>query len=152
VQATHDVAVNRSIEEVFDFLADGTNNRYWQPMVVSTELVEPGRPIGIGTAFRQKVRHPLGFKVSADYRLTAYERPTTLATVVTSGGPVRPTMSYDLAEAGGVTTVRCTLESGRHGLGRLAAPFLAVIHPLFAWEAAWVDDAKEILELPEEAR
>jgi hypothetical protein len=150
VQATHDVTIDRPIENVFDFLADGTNNRYWQPMVVSTE--SDGTPIGVGTVFRQKVRHPLGFKVSADYRLTAYERPTTLAVVVISGGPIRPTMSYELAAHDRITTVRCTLESGRHGLGRLAAPFLAVIHPLFAWEAAWVDDAKEILELPEEAR
>jgi hypothetical protein len=54
----------------------------------------PGRgPLGAGTTFRQTVRHPLGFTVSADYRITVYDRPRQLAMVVTSGGPVRPTLT-----------------------------------------------------------
>ena len=59
MQATHDVAINRPIEDVFDFLADGTNNRYWQPMVVSTELrPNPDDPSGSGrpSARRSAIR------------------------------------------------------------------------------------------------
>ncbi|HVX20476.1 MAG TPA: SRPBCC family protein [Acidimicrobiales bacterium] len=152
MQAQHDVAVARPVDTVFDFLADGTNNPYWQPMVVRTTPDRPGEPVGVGTVFRQRVRHPLGFTVSADYRLTVYERPTALALVVVSGGPVRPTMAYELAETGAaggaaVTTVRCTLRSAPQGWAKLAAPLLNVVHPLFAWEAAWVDNARDILEL-----
>ncbi len=149
MQAEHDVVIARPIDAVFGFLADGTNNPYWQPMVVRTEPDRPGQPLGVGTVFRQRVRHPLGFTVSADYRLTTYQPPTALAVVVVSGGPVRPTMAYDLTSDGGrVTTVHCTLRSDPKGLAKLAAPLLNLVHPLFAWEAAWVDNARDILELP----
>jgi|GEM_PF-6925762 len=143
----HDVVVARPTDAVFDFLADGANNQYWQPMVVRTEPDQPGRPVGVGTVFRQRVRHPLGFTVSADYRLTVYQRPTALALVVVSGGPIRPTVAYDLtADDPGTTTVRCTLRSDPKGWAKVAAPLLNALHPLFAWEAAWVDSARDILE------
>ena len=34
--ATHTVHIDRPIEDVFDFLANGANNPRWQPLVVST--------------------------------------------------------------------------------------------------------------------
>ncbi len=91
--------------------------------------------------------HPLGYKVSSDYRITEYERPHRLALKVTSGGPFRPTLSYTLISVGAEETdVRCTLEYRPGGIGRLALPGLALLHPLFAWEASWVGRARVLLE------
>ncbi len=106
-RARHDVHIHRPIAEVFDFLADGSNNPRWQRPVVRTSRV--GVELGTGTVFHQSVRQPLGFTVSADYRISAFERPVRLEIVVTSGGPV-------------------------------------LLHPLFAWEAAWVEQARAELE------
>jgi uncharacterized protein YndB with AHSA1/START domain len=144
-QARHDVRINRPIQEVFDFLADGTNNPRWQPPVIRT--TPTGETLDLGSAFQQKVRHPLGFTVSADYRITAYGPPHLLATVITSGGPLRPNLTYTLtATAAGATEVECLIEYHPSGLGRLASPALALLYPLFAWEASWIERARNLLE------
>jgi uncharacterized protein YndB with AHSA1/START domain len=148
-QAHHEVLINRPIDEVFDFLAGGVNNPRWQPLVVST--TPPSGDIEVGSTFRQRVRHPLGFRVSADYRVTAYERPRRLAVEVISGGPIRPTVAYDLVPGGdgvGATSLRCTIEHHPTGLARFASPTLALLHPLFAWEASAVERARRLLEAP----
>jgi uncharacterized protein YndB with AHSA1/START domain len=148
--AHHDVLINRPIDEVFDFLADGTNNPRWQSFVSST--TPPPGGIEAGATIRQRVRHPLGFTVSADYRVTAYDPPCRLALEVTSGGPLRPTVTYDLAPAeGGGTRLRCTIAHRTTRLTRFAIPALALLHPLFAWEAAAVERARRLLESQDQA-
>lgn len=144
ISAQHEVRIRRPRDEVFDFLADGTNNRRWQPMVRHTAQVEP--TMGAGTSFRQSIRHPLGFTVSADYRIAEYQRPDTLALVVTSGGPIRPLLRYTLTPDGDGTVVHVSLEHPARGAGWLAAPLLWLFHPLWAWETRWVDRAGALLE------
>jgi hypothetical protein len=103
-------------------------------VTVTTQL---GDTLGVGTAFKQSMRHPLGFSVPASSRITAFERPRLLAAVVTSGGPIRPTEAYELTEnATAGTTVRCAIGVRAAGAVRIAAPVLALLHPLFAWEAS----------------
>ncbi|WCB93472.1 hypothetical protein DSM104299_02185 [Baekduia alba] len=144
--ATYETRIDRPAEEVFDFLADGTNNPRWQPGVVATAAPAPAGPPAVGSAFHQTARHPLGFKVPADYRLTTVERPHALALVATAGGPIRPTLRYELSEdAPGVTTVRSTVAYRPTGLHRWAAPLLVALRPLLAWEARWIDRARDAL-------
>jgi len=144
-RARHSVDIARPIEDVFDFLANGANNPRWQKRVTSTTQL--GDTLGVGTAFKQSMRHPLGFSVPASYRITAFERPRRLATTGTSDGPIRPTETYELAEnATGGTTVSCTIDVRPAGAARIAAPLLAFLHPLFAWEASWLDNARDILQ------
>jgi uncharacterized protein YndB with AHSA1/START domain len=144
-RARHSVDIARPIEDVFDFLANGTNNPRWQKRVTLTTQL--GDTLGVGTAFKQSMRHPLGFSVPANYRITAFERPRLLVTKVTSGGPIRPTETYELTEnATGGTTVRCTIGVRAAGAARIATPALALLHPLLAWEASWLDNARGILQ------
>ena len=144
-RAQHSVDIARPIEDVFDFLANGTNNPRWQNRVTMTTQV--GDTLGVGTAFRQSMRHPLGFSVPANYRITAFERPRLLVTKVTSGGPIRPAGTYELTgNAAGGTTVRCTIDARAAGAARIATPVLALLRPLFAWEASWLDNARDVLQ------
>ena len=144
-QAHHEVRIDRPINEVFDFLADGTNNPRWQHLVVQT--TPPAGTVGVGSTFKQNMRHPLGFTVTADCRVTAYERPHRLAIEVVSGGPIRPGVGYDLTPAGAsATTVRCTIEHHPSGVARLATPVLALLHPLFGWEASSIERARRLLQ------
>ena len=137
-QAHHIVRIERPIEEVFDFLADGTNNPRWQRLVVRT--APSNDAIGVGHTFSQQVRHPLGFTVPADFRVTEYERPRLLSVIVTAGGPIRPTLTYELTPDGEHATIlRCKVEHPLAGMARLAAPAIALLHPLFAWEARSVE-------------
>lgn len=145
--ARHEVRIARPPEEVFAFLADGANNPSWQPPVSETTRVGGDGPVAVGSAFRQRMRHPLGFTVGADYRVTVFDPSRALATVVTSGGPLRPTLAYELrAEEDGGTLVRATVSYRPGGIARLAAPALALLHPLFAWESAWIEHARDVLE------
>ena len=75
--ARRSVDIARPIEDVFDFLANGANNPRWQTCVTST--MQLGPTLGTGTAFKQSMRHPLGFAVPANYRITVFERPHIIA-------------------------------------------------------------------------
>jgi uncharacterized protein YndB with AHSA1/START domain len=143
----HQVNIDRPIEEVFDFLADGANNPRWQPPVIAT--TQTSGPLDLGTKFDQTMRHPLGFKVSANYQIVSYEPPRELALQTISGGPIRPTQRYELtANTDGATTLRTIIEYHLQGLMQIALPVLALLHPLFVWEAAWIDNARETLSNP----
>jgi uncharacterized protein YndB with AHSA1/START domain len=147
-QAQHDVLIARPVQDVFEFLADGRNNAQWQHLVVST--AQPDAPIGVGSVFRQRARHPLGFTVSADYRVSVYQPPRSLSLEVISGGPVRPTMTFDLAPRNDASTaVRCTVAFQARGLARLTRPALSLLHPVFAWEAGAIERIRPLLESPE---
>lgn len=141
--ATHEVLLERPIDEVFDFIADGRSNPLWQPIVASTTRSE--HAIKVGDTFSQRVRHPLGYTVSADYRVVTYERPRLLALTVVSGGPIRPTITYALNSEGQGTRVRCTIEHHPRGVGRLAEPLLVLLYPLYAWEASWIERIPDLL-------
>ncbi len=142
--AAHEVRIDRPITEVFDFLADGTNNPRWQPLVVTS--IGPEGPVGPGATFTQRVRSPLGFTVSANYRVIAYEPSQKLSMTVTSGGPIRPTITYTLTAEDQATIVRCVVEYRPAGLARLTAPLFVLLHPLFAWEASCLERVGPALE------
>jgi uncharacterized protein YndB with AHSA1/START domain len=139
--------IERPADVVFDFLADGANNPQWQPLVIQTR--REGGSLGVGTRYTQQMRHPLGFRVSSDYTLTRYDRPKTLSFEVTSGGPVRPTGTFELTPIdAGTTDVRYTIEYRTHGLMSLLVPFLAVAGLLFRWQTSSLRGAKRIVEAP----
>lgn len=143
--AHHVVRIDRLAEIVFDFLAEGANNPSWQWRVLETTRV--GGPVREGTTYRQSMRHPLGFKVSTDYVLTAFERPRTLSFQATSGGPLRPQGTFDLTPVdSGTTDVRYSLRYRPRGLGWLAAPFLPIAGLLFRRQTSSLGKAKEVIE------
>lgn len=143
--AHHEVRLEHPPEVVFDFLLDGTNNPSWQRPVV--EVAPPAAVPGVGTVFHQRMRHPLGFKVTADYEVTAAQRPRELVLSARGGGPIRPTLHHELTEAddGTATVLRSTVEYRPHGAARALAPVLALLHPLFAWEAGWTERLPEAI-------
>jgi hypothetical protein len=90
--ASETVVVNSSIDDVFDFLVDGTTNSLWRPSVVS--VIFAAGP-SEGAVWAQSVRTPGGRLHKADYRVTGYERPGSLELTVVNG-PSRPTTSFSL--------------------------------------------------------
>jgi uncharacterized membrane protein len=141
----HRVTIDRPADEVFRFLADGANNPRWQPPVVKTSRADV--QLVAGTRFNQTMRHPFGFRISSDYRITVFEPNRALALKTISGGPIRPVQHYELtAESDDRTTVRSIIEYQPHGLVRLALPTLAFLRPLFAWETSWLDNVRELLQ------
>jgi uncharacterized protein YndB with AHSA1/START domain len=141
-----EVQIHRPIEEVFDFLADGTNNSLWQSKTVTTAQVDDDL-LGVGTSFQQLTRHPLGFIVPSNYRVIEFDRPHNLKLVTTSPSPMHPVETFSLTEKGkSITLLSCSVEYRLRGMTRMLSPVLSVLRPLFIWEASWINNARDVME------
>jgi uncharacterized protein YndB with AHSA1/START domain len=78
---TGEITIARPVEEVFDFVADQSREPEYNPGMVRAEKVTAG-PIGTGTRFRSAVRSG-GRTAEMTIEMTAYERPTLLASTTT---------------------------------------------------------------------
>lgn len=107
-EARDSVAINRPVEEVFRFVADGENGPKWR-----TGIVDVGRASGdggLGTTYRQGVKGPMGRRVAADYEITALE-PDRRLEFRAIAGPVRPHGRFDFEPVDGGTKVTFSLDA-----------------------------------------
>jgi len=139
--AERTVTIGRPIGEVFDFLADGTNNPKWRHAVLDVTLAAGE---GATAVYAQGVRGPGGRRLAGDYRVDGFERPHRLTVEVTAG-PVRPTIGFELHElAPASTSVRCTVDLRPRGLlGRLTD---GAVGRGMEEEVAHLEDLKAYLE------
>jgi uncharacterized membrane protein len=121
--ADNTVTVERPIDDVFAYLADGTNNPRWRTGVMSIERTSAQE--GVGATYRQKLRGPGGRPIDGDYRITAYQPPNLIEFQVIAG-PARPAGRFALTEAGpGRTAVTFSLDLKPTGLMRLMSGMVA---------------------------
>jgi hypothetical protein len=84
-----------------------------------------GDAAGVGATYRQVLGGPPGRKIAGDYRVTTYDRPTTLGFEVIAG-PLRPTGIFELSPTGsGGTIVTFRLAAAPKGVMRPMAPMIA---------------------------
>ncbi|HYR62485.1 MAG TPA: SRPBCC family protein [Actinomycetota bacterium] len=139
--ATNTVTVQRPIDEVFQFLADGTNNPRWRPGVL--DISPPAGGPAVGAVYAQGMKGPRGKRIAGDYRITELSPSTRIAFEVVAG-PARPTGSFELSEpAPGATTVRFGLDLKPRGPMRLMSGMIA---RSMAEEVACLANLKEALE------
>ena len=117
------VVVDRPIEEVFAFLADGTNDPKFSPRVLEISKTTDG-PAGVGTVYASTVKDA-GMKTKREFKLTEFEAPTKIRWAEQSKNLITASEGgYDLEPAGdGATrvTIHNVLEG--HGLGKLLEGF-----------------------------
>jgi len=139
--ASNSVIIARPIEEVFDFLADGSNNTRWRPSVI--EISRSGGPDGVGATYKQGLKGPGGRRIDGDYRVTTFERPRELAFEVIAG-PARPSGRYQLdTPTAGQTRVQFELDLQLRGLQKLMGP---MIQRTMDGEVKLLDRLKAVLE------
>jgi uncharacterized protein YndB with AHSA1/START domain len=93
------VVIDRPIEEVFAFLADGENDTKFSARVLEIKQTTDGPP-GLGTVYASTVKDG-GVKFKREFKLTEFEAPTKIRWSEVSTGPViTPEGGYDLAPAG----------------------------------------------------
>ncbi|WP_435971961.1 SRPBCC family protein [Streptomyces sp. Qhu_M48] len=111
--------IDRPVEDVFAYLADGRNDPQFSPRVLGIERV-PDTPTAVGTVFRSTVKDA-GMKTGREIRVTALQAPVKLRWAEVSKNLVTAREGgYDLEPlADGRTRVRFhnTLEG--HGVGKL---------------------------------
>lgn len=110
--------IDRPIAEVFDFLAEGTNDPKFSPRVLSISK-EPAGPSAVGTIFVSKVKDA-GMKTDRRFELTELTAPTTIRWVERSKNLVTASGGYDIEDLGGTQT-RVTIfnDLEGHGFGKL---------------------------------
>jgi len=119
---TGEVLIQRSPEEVFDFVADERNN--YDPAVDHAELLTAG-PIGVGTRFRSESTS-MGRRVSMIVEITGYERPRRLASSThLDSMDIHSTLILEPVAGGTLVRWSSTLEP--RGLLRLVTPLLGAI-------------------------
>lgn len=140
-QAEHTVTICRSAEDIFDYLADGTNVPNWRAGVLEIEPI--GQAIGVGATYRQVLRGPGGRKIAGDYRITKYNRPSSLAFEVIAG-PARPNGTYELIPIDpNSARVTFRLAASPTGIMRLMTPMIA---KQMRAETRRLDNLKDTLE------
>jgi uncharacterized protein YndB with AHSA1/START domain len=109
------VDIERSPEDVFDYLADQGNEPEWNPDCVSMEKLTDG-PVGVGTKFRAKWKQgPVVFT-----EVIQYERPRAWTYV--NGGSIGCTLTVTLEPASRGTRLTSRGVWSASGLARLFFP------------------------------
>ena len=102
--------VDRPIDEVFAFLAQGTNDPKFSPRVLEIEQVGDGPP-GVGTVFRSTVKDA-GMKTKREFEITEFEAPSKIRWTERSKNLVTVTAGgYDLAAEGTRRGCGCSTSS-----------------------------------------
>jgi carbon monoxide dehydrogenase subunit G len=116
------VTVDRPVEAVFDFLADGENDRKFSPRVQQIEKATDGPP-GVGTVYRSTVKDA-GMTTTREFELTTFERPSQIRWSERSKNAITvPIGGYDLVPtAVGKTELSFFNEFEGHGFGKLILP------------------------------
>jgi Polyketide cyclase / dehydrase and lipid transport len=114
--------INRPIDQVFAFLADGTNDTKFSPRVQEIKKLTDGPP-GAETVYSSTVKDA-GMKTSREFKLTEFEQPTKIRwTELTKNMITVPDGGYDLEPAGdGATRVTILNTFEGHGFGKVILP------------------------------
>ena len=139
-QASYSVTINRPIEAVFAYVADGEKCPEWRPGVVDIKHVSGD---GVGSKYAQGVRGPMGRRVAADYEIVVFN-PNTRLEFQTTTGPARPHGRYDLESIDGGTRLTFSLEAELTGLQRLFMN--GAVQKTMDSEVRNLDNLKRVLE------
>jgi uncharacterized protein YndB with AHSA1/START domain len=115
------VVIDRPIEEVFAFLADGENDPKFSPRVLEIAKTTDGPP-GVGAVYASTVKDA-GVKTNREFKITEFQPPTRIRWAEVSKNQVTaPEGGYDLAPEGIGTRVTIYNVLEGHGIGKLFAP------------------------------
>ncbi|MER5407553.1 SRPBCC family protein [Streptomyces sp. NPDC002769] len=111
--------INRPVEEVFAFLAEGTNDPKFSPRVQEIKKTPEG-PTAVGTVFTSTVKDA-GMKSGRQFRITEFDPPRRIRwTEISKNAVTADQGGYDLESTGeGTTHVRIFNILEGHGIGKL---------------------------------
>jgi uncharacterized membrane protein len=139
-QAERSITINRPIDDVFAFVADGTKARQWRSAVLDVERIGGD---GLKSTYRQGVKGLGGRRITADYEVYDVE-PNRRIAFRTIAGPVRPTGEYRFEAVPEGTAVTFSLGAQ---LGWLKGLLMGgSVQSSMNGEMAALDNLKRILE------
>jgi uncharacterized protein YndB with AHSA1/START domain len=138
--AERTITINRPVEEVFTFVADGRKAKHWRSGVLDVDLVS-GQ--GVGARYSQGVKGPGGRRIPADYEITEFE-PNSRIAFRAIAGPVRPEGSFTFEGLGGGTVLTFALHADLSGWKRLLMG--GAVQSTMNAEMGALDQLRDLLE------
>jgi ligand-binding SRPBCC domain-containing protein len=139
IDQSHTVTIDRPVGEVFDFVADPSNETKWHFDV--REVVRPKEgPITFGTTYEWVVRF-LGTKRYVG-QITAFE-PNRFIEMTTVEGPVLPQLTHTFQAEGGATIYTRRVRFETRGMFKIMEP---LITRMPSPNARWANNLKLVLE------
>jgi hypothetical protein len=119
-----EILIERSVEEVFDYVADQRNEPIYNPQMLQSEKITDG-PIGIGTRFRAVAKSgrramEMLIEVTEFQRPSRFGARTTMSSVDVDGG-----LTFDPVD--GATRMTWSWRVSPRGPLRLLGPLVARI-------------------------
>lgn len=114
--------VDRSPQDIFDFLSNPLNLPKWQTMIAKIEQVTPGEP-AIGTKYRVFAR-ALGRDIEGEMQISAFEMPHKVG-FVNQSGPMRVNITVTVKPVGSGAKIALHAEGNPGGVFALAEGILA---------------------------
>ena len=116
--------IDRPVEEVFAFVADGENDPKFSPRVLEIAKTTDG-PVGVGTVYESTVKDA-GRKSQRKFEITEFEAPARIRWKETSDNMITvPNGGYDIAAEDGGTRLTVHNEFEGHGFGKVLLPIAA---------------------------
>lgn len=139
IDQSHTVTIERPVAEVFDFVAEPSNEPKWHFDV--REVVRPKQgPIALGTTYEWVVRF-LGTKTYVG-EVTAFE-PNRFIAMTTLQGPVLPQLTHTFQAEGDRTIYTRRIRFETRGLFKVMEP---LIKRMPSPNARWAENLKLALE------
>lgn len=139
IDQTHTVTIERPVGEVFDFVAEPSNEPRWHFDV--KEVVRPtGGPLELGTTYEWVVKF-LGTK-SYVGEVTAFE-PNRFIELTAIEGPVLPKLTHTFQADGERTNYTRRVRFETKGLFKVMEP---LIKRMPSPNARWAENLKRLLE------
>jgi hypothetical protein len=118
------IDIERPVEEVFDVVADQTNEPLYNPAMTASHRLDDA-PIGVGTRFRATVL-VRGHAQDVEIVVTGFERPTEIASrSVMPHSTVSGRVRFDPVGSGTRLSWDWDVQVG--GVGRVLAPLVSVM-------------------------
>lgn len=115
---SNEITIERSLHDVFAFVADPENVPKWNYAIVETRKTSEG-PVGVGTTYRQVRSVP--DRSEESFEVTELE-PDRRFAIHGGLGPFVGTLTYDFEDVGGTTRLTNDADLEASGLLKLAAP------------------------------
>jgi carbon monoxide dehydrogenase subunit G len=113
--------IDRPIEEVFAFVANGENDPKFSPRVLEIKKTTDGPP-GVGTVYASTVKDA-GMTTKREFELTEFQAPTRIRWAERSKNIITAAEGgYDLTPEGEGTRLRIYNVLEGHGFGKLITP------------------------------
>jgi uncharacterized membrane protein len=124
IRIEHSVVIDRSVDQVWDYLTDFQNTPKWDIGVVETKQTSAG-PAGLGTTF-QNIGPFLGRNSVREYRVTEYEPEQKISMGLVSPSRLiqHAEISYMFQPDGDRTRLTFSGSMELKGIYKLLQPFL----------------------------